>query len=122
MINVSIFVSGSGTNCESLIRHFSGSDKVKISVVLSNKADAYALVRAQNHGIPTVVMPKKDFNDESKLMPLMKEFGIDFIGPRRISARRTRFSYQCLRPQDNKSSPCAPAQIRWDRYVWTSRS
>ena len=29
--------------------------------------------------IPTVVMPKKDFNDESKLMPLMKEFGIDFI-------------------------------------------
>lgn len=79
MINVAIFVSGSGTNCESLIRHFSGSDKVKISVVLSNKADAYALVRAQNHGIPTVVMPKKDFNDESKLMPLMKEFGIDFI-------------------------------------------
>lgn len=79
MINVAIFVSGNGTNCESLIRHFSGSDKVKISVVLSNKADAYALVRAQNHGIPTVVMPKKDFNDESKLMPLMKEFGIDFI-------------------------------------------
>ena len=71
MINVAIFVSGNGTNCESLIRHFSGSDKVKISVVLSNKADAYALVRAQNHGIPTVVMPKKDFNDESKLMPLM---------------------------------------------------
>lgn len=79
MINVAIFVSGSGTNCESLIRHFSGSDKVNISVVLSNKTDAYALVRAQNHGIPTVVMPKKDFNDESKLMPLMKEFGIDFI-------------------------------------------
>lgn len=79
MINVAIFVSGSGTNCEALIRHFAGSDNVKISVVLSNRPDAYALVRAENLGIPTVVVPKKDFNDKDILLPLMKEFGIDFI-------------------------------------------
>ena len=46
MVNVAVLVSGSGTNCESVIRHFAGSDKVKISLVLSNRADAYALVRA----------------------------------------------------------------------------
>ncbi len=79
MINVAIFVSGSGTNCEALIRHFAGSDSVKISVVLSNRPDAYALVRAENLGIPTVVMPKKDFNNPDLILPLMKEFGIDFI-------------------------------------------
>ena len=79
MINVAIFVSGSGTNCEALIRHFAGSDNVKISVVLSNRPDAYALVRAENLGIPTVVVPKKDFNDKDIRLPLMKEFGIDFI-------------------------------------------
>ena len=79
MINVAIFVSGSGTNCEAVIRHFAGSETVKISLVLSNRPDAYALVRARNLGIPTVVMPKKEFNDESRLMPLMKEFGIGFI-------------------------------------------
>lgn len=79
MINVAILVSGNGTNCESLIRHFAGSKNVKISVVISNRADAYALVRATNLGIPTLVLPKKDFNDADKVMPLMKEFGIDFI-------------------------------------------
>lgn len=79
MINVAIFVSGSGTNCEALIRHFAGSDSVKISVVLSNRPDAYALVRAENLGIPTVVVPKKDFNNPDLLLPLMKEFGVDFI-------------------------------------------
>lgn len=79
MVNVAIFVSGSGTNCESVIRHFAGSDSVKISLVLSNRQDAYALVRARNLGIPTIVMPKKEFNDEARLMPVMKEFGIDFI-------------------------------------------
>ncbi len=79
MTNVAIFVSGSGTNCEAIIKHFADSKEVKISLVLSNRADAYALVRAQNLGIPTVVLPKKDFNDESKVMPLLKEFGISFI-------------------------------------------
>ena len=52
MTNVAIFVSGGGTNCEAIIRHFAGSHDVKISLVLSNRADAYALVRAQNLGIP----------------------------------------------------------------------
>lgn len=79
MTNVAIFVSGSGTNCEAVIKHFADSKDVKISLVLSNRADAYALVRAQNLGIPTVVLPKKEFNDESKVMPLLKEFGISFI-------------------------------------------
>ena len=79
MINVAIFVSGSGTNCESVIRHFQNSESVKISLVLSNRQDAYAIVRATNLGVPAVVVPKRDFMDESKLMPLLRQFGIDFI-------------------------------------------
>ena len=79
MTNVAIFVSGSGTNCEAIIRHFAGSQDVKISLVLSNRPDAYALVRARNLGIPSVVVPKKEFNDEASMMALMKEFGIGFI-------------------------------------------
>ena len=63
MTNVAIFVSGSGTNCENIIRYFKDSEKVKIRLVVSNKADAYALVRAQNLNIPTTVMTKNDFND-----------------------------------------------------------
>lgn len=79
MVNVAIFVSGSGTNCEAVIKHFQNSDKVKISLVLSNKADAYALVRARNLGIGTAILPKKEFMQEDRLMPMMKEHNIDFI-------------------------------------------
>lgn len=79
MVRLAIFVSGSGTNCENLINYFKGSDKVKCDLVVSNKSEAYALVRAKNHGVPTAVMPKADLNDEEKMMTLMKEYEIDFI-------------------------------------------
>lgn len=79
MVNIAIFVSGSGTNCEAVIKHFKGNDKVHISLVLSNKVDAYALVRASGLGVETAVMPKKEFMREDLLMPLMKKYNIDFI-------------------------------------------
>ena len=44
MINIAIFVSGSGTNCENLIRYFKDSERVNCALVVSNKADAYGLV------------------------------------------------------------------------------
>lgn len=77
--NVAIFVSGSGTNCENIIRHFAHSSLVNVALVLSNKADAYALVRAKNLQIPSVVMPKADFNNEEKMMDVLKHYHIDFI-------------------------------------------
>lgn len=78
-INVAIFVSGSGTNCENLIRYFKDSNKVNISLVLSNRANAYALERARKLGVPTTVVMKKDFNNPDILLPLLKQHGIDFI-------------------------------------------
>ena len=57
MINIAIFVSGSGTNCENLIKYFAGSDRVNCAIVISNKADAYALVRAEKLGVKTAVAP-----------------------------------------------------------------
>lgn len=79
MVSLAIFVSGSGTNCENLIEYFKNSESVKCALVVSNKSEAYALVRAKNHGVPTAVMPKADLNDEEKMMTLMKEYEIDFI-------------------------------------------
>lgn len=78
-VNVAIFVSGSGTNCENLIKYFKDNDRVNISLVLSNRADAYALERARKLGVPTAVVGKKDFNNQDILLPLLKQYGIDFI-------------------------------------------
>ena len=77
MTNVAIFVSGTGTNCVNLIEHFRPSEKVKISLVLSNKADAPALAKARALGVPAEVLSRCDF--ESEVLPLMRSRGIDFI-------------------------------------------
>ena len=79
MINIAIFVSGSGSNCENLIRYFSGSDRVNCALVVSNKPDAYALVRARHLGVPTAVTPKTQLADPQVMLPLLREYGIDFI-------------------------------------------
>ena len=79
MTNIAIFVSGSGTNCENIIRHFTDSKNVKIALVLSNRSDAYALVRAEKYNIPTVILPKTDFYKEEQQLGLMQTYAIDFI-------------------------------------------
>ena len=78
-VNIAIFVSGSGTNCENLIRCFKDSERVRCALVVSNKPDAYALVRATNLGVPTAVAPKAQLNDADFMMPLLCQYGIDFI-------------------------------------------
>lgn len=79
MIRMAVFVSGGGTNCENIIRHFKGSEKAEVALVLSNRADAYALVRASRLGIPCETLGRRGFNDPETLLPLMRRYGIDFI-------------------------------------------
>ena len=78
-INIAIFVSGSGTNCENLIKYFADSQRVNCALVVSNKADAYALVRARNLGVATAVAPKAELNDAQVMMPLLQQYDIHFI-------------------------------------------
>ena len=79
MKNIAILVSGSGTNCENISRYFQDSNQVSVSLVISSRADAYALVRASKLGVPTQVMSKSEFSDESLLMPLLRQYQVDFI-------------------------------------------
>lgn len=79
MVNIAIFVSSSGSNCENIIRYFQTDEQVNIALVVSNRADAYALTRAKNLNVPSVVLPKADFNNEEKVLKLMSDHRIDFI-------------------------------------------
>ena len=79
MTNIAIFVSGNGINCENIIRHFDGSPDVRVVLVLSNRADAYALVRAASLGIRTAVMDRAEFGNEESLTGLMERHGVGFI-------------------------------------------
>ena len=77
--NIAIFVSGSGSNCENLIRYFEGSERIATPLVVSNKPDAYALVRANKLGVPSRVVTKAELNDADVMLPLLQAYGIDFI-------------------------------------------
>lgn len=79
MVNIAVFVSGSGTNCENIIRYFQDSEDIQVSLVLSNRSDAYALVRAHRLDVPTVVFSKAQFHDHDQLMSVMERYSIDFI-------------------------------------------
>lgn len=77
-IRLAVFVSGGGTNLENIINYFSANEQVEVSMVVSNKADAYALQRAKNHGIPNAVISRKQFTeDEATVMAAVKD--CDFI-------------------------------------------
>lgn len=76
---VAIFVSGTGTNCENIIRYFAGSEVVNIALVVSNKADAPALEKARRLGVPTEVVSKSQLSDSSLMLSLLRERDIHFI-------------------------------------------
>lgn len=76
---VAIFVSGTGTNCENIIRYFAGSEVVNIALVVSNKSDAPALEKAWRLGVPTEVVSKSQLSDNSFMLPLLRERDIHFI-------------------------------------------
>ena len=78
-MNIAIFVSGSGTNCENLIRYFEHSEMVNCALVVSNKPDAYALVRAERLGVPTAVISKAQLYNPDETLPLLERYGIEFI-------------------------------------------
>ena len=77
--NIAIFASGSGTNAENLIRYFQENDSVRVSLVLSNKVDAFVLERACRLGVPSGVFSKEEWNSGEGILGLLREYEIDFI-------------------------------------------
>ena len=65
MKKIIVLVSGGGTNLQALIdAQKSGIIKNgRITCVISSKPDAYALTRAEQNGIKTRVIPRKEYDD-----------------------------------------------------------
>lgn len=62
MKNLVVLISGQGRNLQALIEHCAaGHIPARIAAVISNRADAYGLVRAQQAGIATQVVSHRDY-------------------------------------------------------------
>ncbi len=75
MKNIVVLVSGGGTNLQALIdaEKCGGIKNGKITRVISSRADAYALERAKNADISTVVLTRKEFPDSVSYSRAMLE-------------------------------------------------
>ena len=84
-INIAVLVSGGGTNLRALINAQKKGllRSGRIALVISDRADAYALKRAEKAGIPTAVAAKKACGGqagmEARICALLEEYAVDLI-------------------------------------------
>jgi phosphoribosylglycinamide formyltransferase 1 len=82
---VAILISGRGSNMAALIRAAAVQDfPAEIAVVISNRADARGLEKAQASGVPTLVIESKPFGKdraafEVALQAALDQHGVDLI-------------------------------------------
>lgn len=76
---LAIFASGSGTNAEEIFKYFKDHDYIGVTLLLSNKPDAFALQRASKFGIPSAVVTREEFKEGSRLLSLLSDSGATHI-------------------------------------------
>jgi phosphoribosylglycinamide formyltransferase-1 len=81
---IAVLVSGSGSNLQAIIDASErGEIPCRVGIVVSNKADAYGLVRARNHGIPTEVVDHRAFGSreafDARLVEVVRASGASLV-------------------------------------------
>ncbi len=84
LLPIGVLLSGSGTNLQAIIdRAEDGSLPVDVRVAISNKADAYGLDRARNHGISAVHVDPKAYADRSEYNAAVRDelqaAGVEYV-------------------------------------------
>ncbi len=80
MINIAVFVSGNGSNAENIVRYFAHSPLARVRLIVSDNPGAYALERARNLGVESVVIEKSLWRGRGDVpLELMRARGIDYI-------------------------------------------
>ncbi len=77
--NIAVFASGNGTNAENIIRYFERHEPVCVSLVISNKQNAFVLERAKALSIPTKSYPKDEWLNGDNILLTLREYEIGFI-------------------------------------------
>jgi phosphoribosylglycinamide formyltransferase 1 len=77
--NIAIFASGSGTNAENIYHYFQKQKGADISLILTNKSNAFVIQRAKKLNIPICVFDKDDFYKTRKILDILIEKKVDLI-------------------------------------------
>ncbi|UCG28345.1 MAG: phosphoribosylglycinamide formyltransferase [Bacteroidales bacterium] len=79
MKRIAIFASGSGTNAQNIIEYFQNHHEIDVTLVLSNKKDAYVLERASRFNVPTRTFTREEFYQSESVLETLRQHKIDFI-------------------------------------------
>jgi phosphoribosylglycinamide formyltransferase-1 len=84
MMNIAVFASGKGTNFQAIIDAVKkGEIKAKLALLISDRPDAYALVRAREAGIKHILLERKNFRNkedfEQEIIRNLEKERIDLI-------------------------------------------
>jgi phosphoribosylglycinamide formyltransferase-1 len=79
MRKIAIFASGSGTNAENIIKYFSTKDSGQVTLVLSNKREAFVFKRAASCHVKSVFFEHNDFYGSQKVLNILLENKIDMV-------------------------------------------
>ena len=85
MLNIVVLVSGGGTNLQAIMDKIADGTvtNTKIAAVISNNANAYALERAKNAGIPAECISPKQFENRDlfneALLTGVKKYNPDLV-------------------------------------------
>jgi len=64
ILNLAVLLSGSGRTLENVQQEIlAGRLSARVVVVVSSKSEAYGLVRARQHGLDAVAVPRRDYSD-----------------------------------------------------------
>lgn len=80
--NIAVLVSGRGSNLQAIIDSIEdGYLKARIAVVISDVKDAYALLRAKNHGIEAVFVNPGSSKElyEKEVLSILKKHDTDLV-------------------------------------------
>jgi len=81
---IAVLISGSGSNLQAILNASErGEIPCRVGIVISNKADAYGLVRAEKHGVPTEVVDHRGFPNreefDAKLVETIRGSGAELV-------------------------------------------
>ena len=81
MKKLAILASGNGSNAQNIIEHFNASETPQVTLVISNKQDAYVLERAAALGVESVVISREKLtcSTPEELLNLLQKHGTDYI-------------------------------------------
>ncbi len=77
--NIAIFASGTGTNAQKVVEHFSGHPHIQVALIVSNRSEAKVLHMAREKRVDYYVTHRDEFYQTEIVLHLLQRYAIDFV-------------------------------------------